>query len=137
MLSALRMSPFLFLSSFLSFPIYYILRFFFFFVLIILFHLDPNRPLIRAVREGQNEVIKILIGHGANILHTQWNGGNLLHEAAHYGQTESVRYLQHLAPDKLKSLVNAQDCAGETPLMIANKKGHSELVELLVSMGAT
>ncbi len=96
-----------------------------------------HRPLIRAVREGQNEVIKILIDHGANILHTQWNGGNLLHEAAHYGQTESVRYLQHLAPDKLKSLINAQDCAGETPLMIANKKGHNELVELLVSMGAS
>ncbi|KAF2790699.1 ankyrin, partial [Melanomma pulvis-pyrius CBS 109.77] len=54
-----------------------------------------------------------------------------LHYAASHGSTKCAQDLF-----KYRPAIDSADCTGRTPLIIAAKNGHNDLVELLLKCGA-
>ena len=121
-------------------------------------------PLYEAVSGGHTDVVELLIDNGADInARGQWDY-TPMHYAAWSGSTETVEFLvekgadvnakdewdwtplHYLAQDNLRDMaeffiakgadVNAEDKWGKTPLQVAERKGHTEIVELLRKHGA-
>ncbi|XP_069787505.1 ankyrin repeat and SOCS box protein 3 isoform X2 [Narcine bancroftii] len=85
----------------------------------------------QAAYQGHLEVLKFLLGKGADKESKDDYGITPLFLAAQYGKLESLRILvQH------GSNVNCQAYDKATPLFIAAQEGHVECVELLLSHGA-
>jgi len=64
----------------------------------------------------------------------------VLHYAVLSGSKDKVEVILNLMRDKgleIKDFINIQDRDGNTPLMLANEQGHSEIADLLISNGAT
>jgi len=64
----------------------------------------------------------------------------VLHQAVLSGSKDKVIVILKLIIDKgleIKDFINIQDRDGNTPLMLANEQGHSEIADLLISNGAT
>ena len=89
-------------------------------------------PLLNAAEFGRADLLKLLVGAGANPKATEQNGRNALHLAANAASPEAVRFLleQQLG-------VNATSHSGETAFMIAAGAGRLETVTLLLRAGAT
>ena len=96
-------------------------------------------PLHYAVYEGHLEMVKYLISKDASVnergaFYLTWGsfqitlGCTPLHLAAHRGHLEIAKYLIAQGAD-----VNAKNSADETPIMLAQKKEHPELVAFLAS----
>jgi len=109
---------------------------------------DPNmpvpgdgNPLIMAAREGHAEIVVVLLDRGANINQLVPGDENALIQASGEGHLEVVKLLAARGAD-----VNArvwverggQQPNGEwrTPLSMARKSGHNEVVAYLLSLGA-
>nr|CAH8871646.1 unnamed protein product [Trichobilharzia regenti] len=101
---------------------------------------DPNHqsknglaPLHLAAQEDHVSVAQILISAGAQISPLTRAGYSPLHTACHFGQINMVRYLLDLpnAPD-----INQRTQMGFTPLHLAAQQCHSQVVRLLLEMGA-
>ncbi|KAH8863468.1 Ankyrin-3 [Schistosoma japonicum] len=101
---------------------------------------DPNHqsknglaPLHLAAQEDHVSVAQILISAGAEISPLTRAGYSPLHTACHFGQVNMVRYLLDLpnAPD-----INQRTQMGFTPLHLAAQQCHSQVVRLLLEMGA-
>jgi len=101
--------------------------------------LDPNEepsgacstPLALAVIQGNSDIIRLLIEHGANVnAPASPDGSPALHCAA---------ALERDAPERLSLLlqggadVNAVNEARITPLMLAAQRGHTESVQVLLA----
>ncbi|XP_029414483.1 ankyrin repeat and SOCS box protein 3 isoform X1 [Nannospalax galili] len=127
--------------------------------------LEENTPLFVAVENGQIDVLRLLLRHGANVngSHSMC-GWNSLHQASFQGNVEIIKLLLRKGANKecqddfgitplfvaaqygkLESLnifissgsnVNCQALDKATPLFIAAQEGHTECVELLLSSGA-
>jgi ankyrin repeat protein len=119
-------------------------------------------PLIQASKNGQFDVVKILLEYGANVnagiktaLHFAVKECHLdvarillenkssvnykdddkytpLHEAAFHGHLEIARLLIENGAE----IESKEEKGGETPLYIACKRGHLPIVEYLVSIEA-
>jgi ankyrin repeat protein len=88
-------------------------------------------PLIHAARTGQLEIVKLLIGKGADIHARTSRSETALHWAAREGQEEVVVYLL----DK-GALASHQDSIGHTPLMSAARNGRTRVaLRILDHMG--
>ena len=88
--------------------------------------------LWKAARNGQNELVKQLLGEGADIAE---KGGTTqctpLHIAGGYGHEDTVLLLVECG-----AYVNVEDSFGETPLHDAAYTGHDGVVRVLLDKGA-
>ena len=93
---------------------------------------SDGTPLLCAARSGHTEAMELLIKAGANIEATttdaEWNA---LHYAASAAHGPAVELLIAQGLD-----VDARDHYGRTALRIAKDQGHTEVMGLLVRLGA-
>jgi ankyrin repeat protein len=94
--------------------------------------LGGHTPLALASRNGQGEMVKILLEAGADANQATGSGATPLMLAAASGSVDAVKALleRGAAVDARESL------RGETPLMFAAAYGRTEVVRLLVQNGA-
>ena len=85
-------------------------------------------PLMIACSAGNIEIVKELIGSGADINRPNINGQTVLHYAASKSHFEICELLLNS-----KANVNSQDKYGSTPLHRAASKGNTKIVNLLLS----
>lgn len=87
-------------------------------------------PLLCAASHGSNDIVTLLLNHGADIEAKTDTGMTALARAIYDGQVETVRILLEAGAD-----VNTRDDESNTPLMRA-AIGHTEVVRLLIDKGA-
>ena len=100
---------------------------------------DDKGLLHEAIRDGDVERVKLLLGFGADVNATWPYGYNSynpyreipIHYAAKLGQIEIVKILLQHGSD-----VNAVDSPGKTPLHAAAENGYLEIAKLLLQNGA-
>jgi ankyrin repeat protein len=96
---------------------------------------DPNaasegdRPLVCAAYEGSVEIVKLLVGHGADL--EPANGSKPLLVAASRGKTDVIVYLIAKGAH-----VTAADGSGYTALHRAARAGQVDAVRVLLASGA-
>ena len=78
------------------------------------------------------EVAKYMMKKGMNPNHMNWHHTTLLHDAAHDCNAEKARLLLEYGAEI--NVIDEEYCS--TPLGLAARAGHSELVELLLEHGA-
>lgn len=89
-------------------------------------------PIYYATRNGNLEMIQMLVDAGANIHFRDAEGWTLFHECCYHGHTDCVRYLLANGVDH-----NLRDCNGETPLDHARKCiACTEIVKMLETHNA-
>ena len=93
---------------------------------------DGPTPLVAAVLKGHEDVVKVLVKHGADVEVVDGDGNRPLHLAASRGYAEVARRLCKAKADKA-----AHGQSGATPLHLACRKGREEVVEVLVEAGAS
>ncbi|XP_046545455.1 ankyrin repeat domain-containing protein 50-like isoform X2 [Haliotis rubra] len=86
-------------------------------------------PLLWAALRNQNEVIRLLVSQGADLLQVDDGGNNVLHIACKTGNGKIAQYV--LLKNELD--INAGNHCGETASMIAKRTYQMELYELLMS----
>ncbi|MCE4091948.1 ankyrin repeat domain-containing protein [Priestia megaterium] len=91
-----------------------------------------NKAIRNAIKRGNINSVKELIGKDKKILHTMTPFGSWLHIAAKKGQMEIVEYLVHKGIN-----VNIKgDIFDASPLRVAAGEGHVEIVQYLIQSGA-
>ncbi len=88
-------------------------------------------PLHQACIKGRTEVVKLLIGHTANVDFVDPAGNSSLYMACLKGHTEVVNILVEANAD-----LNLTGKGGATALYIASRKGHMEIVKILLAKKA-
>jgi len=88
---------------------------------------DDDKALEEALGGGHYDCARVLIGHGADV---NADHGAFLREAAEYDRKETAEFLlkNGADPDAAKN--------AETPLVLAARKGHADIVEMLLDAGA-
>ena len=90
--------------------------------------LEKHRsPLQIAARAGHLDILKFLIGEGADINSKDYDENSALHYAALNGHFECVEFLF-----KYEVRNNEKNYKGETPLILASREGHLECVKILL-----
>ncbi|XP_051684962.1 ankyrin repeat and SOCS box protein 3 isoform X3 [Oryctolagus cuniculus] len=94
--------------------------------------LEETTPLFLAVENGQIDVLRLLLRHGANVngSHSMC-GWNSLHQASFQGNAEIIKLLLKKGANK-----ECQDDFGITPLFVAAQYGKLESLSILISSGA-
>lgn len=88
-------------------------------------------PLIAAAFKGYDQIVRLLLEHGADTSAQDKSGYTALHWAAYNGQSRTVRLLLQEHAN-----INARSHSGWTPLMHASASGHLAVVILLLDRGA-
>ena len=78
------------------------------------------------------EMVRFLVGKGADINAQTNNGETALIQATEWGRLETVRFLVNKGAD-----VNTPDNRGRTPLILAKEKGLQEVVDFFKETVAT
>ena len=90
-------------------------------------------PLHRACKCGALEIVQMLVEAGADVRVVDFHSTTTcLLFAAHYGRTETVRYLVGLREVD----VNRRNRSGYTALKLARQKKHADVVQVLLEHGA-
>jgi len=92
---------------------------------------DGDSVLNNAAWKGHLEVVKLLVEHGARLVHKNKIELNALHHASCKGKHEVCRYLIETGIN-----VNSRTKKGTTPLIMASRNGQTETVGVLLEMGA-
>jgi len=92
--------------------------------------LHSDTPLHFVVRNGDIEIVKVLLDRGADIDGVNWNI-NLLHIAV---ESKNVGIIELLLNQG--ACVNARHCNSSTPLLLAAEGGSEGIVKLLLQHGA-
>ena len=90
-----------------------------------------DTPLHFAVRNGDIEIVKMLLDRGADVDAINLYNVTPLHIAVESKKVEIVELLLNHG-----ACVNARDCNSSTPLLLAAKDGSEEIVKLLLKHGA-
>ena len=100
---------------------------------------EGDDALHLAALYGRVNRARALLARGADALGRDENGGSALHDASASGHVEIVRALceSASASGKLKELISMVDDDGETPLHLAARGEHRDVVEYLLESGAT
>jgi ankyrin repeat protein len=85
-------------------------------------------PLILAVAQRDEEIIKLLLDHGAKADHRTTHGDTALHSAAYNAPESVLKVLLKSKPD-----INVTNAAGGTPLMAASISGNRPAIKMLVT----
>ncbi|KXX79231.1 Ankyrin-1 [Madurella mycetomatis] len=88
-------------------------------------------PLMIASQHGRNEVVRILLSHGAAVSALNAKRQSALHLACHSGHFESAQLL--LAHG---ARIDDATANGKTPLIFASISGHPDVCRLLLEAGA-
>ncbi|XP_065649241.1 transient receptor potential cation channel subfamily A member 1 homolog isoform X5 [Hydra vulgaris] len=94
---------------------------------------DNETPLLIAVRKNYFESVKLLLEYTANIYAKDSNDKTCLFLAAEENSKEA---LEILCKYDIKNLLEEINKYGMTPLHIAAKEGHDNIVQTLLSLGA-
>ena len=94
-------------------------------------HILP-RAIVSHDEKASQQRITVLLANGATIDGVNNKGETALHRAVEAGKTATVKQLIDL-----RANVNIRDAAGHTPLDLAMRKHHSDIVTLLRKAGAT
>ena len=101
---------------------------------------DDYTPLAIAAREGHADILRVLLGAGADPRRViGLFGGTALHEACYFGHTEVVRAMTEgceRAGTRTSELDAQGACNGMTPLHDAVWHGHFDAARALVDAGA-
>ncbi|XP_071636363.1 ankyrin repeat domain-containing protein 16 isoform X1 [Temnothorax longispinosus] len=91
-----------------------------------------SSPLHEAVKHGNLDATKCIVSLGADVILLDNVDQTILHVAASTGNAEAVEYiLEHNLID-----VNCEASFGITPLMLARRNNHSDVVKILIRYGA-
>lgn len=91
-------------------------------------------PLYLAAQKGRIETVKLLLHRGARIDNVTHDLSNPIHTAAKEGHFTIVELL--LACEARKKLIDHPLSNGKTPLMLAQERGHTKIIDLLLQHGA-
>jgi ankyrin repeat protein len=95
---------------------------------------DMATPLLRAVLEGNKEIVAFLLTKGADVEVTDsWPSGTPLYYAAEKGHEEIAGLLITKGADVNTKKTDSP--VGDTPLHAATRTGHTEIAELLIDGG--
>ncbi|XP_037687923.1 ankyrin repeat and SOCS box protein 2 isoform X2 [Choloepus didactylus] len=89
-------------------------------------------PVLKAIKEGDEEALKAMIKEGKNLAEPSTEGWLPLHEAAYYGQLGCLKLLQRAYPATL-DLRTLQE---ETALYLATCREHLDCLLWLLQVGA-
>nr|XP_058942638.1 putative ankyrin repeat protein RF_0381 [Pocillopora verrucosa] len=92
---------------------------------------DGTTPLMMAAATGQEKTVDLLLSKGADPHLKNFMGRNLLHAAAEGGNSSIVMRALSCDID-----INSKDDCSATPLIIAVKQNHIEIVKYLLQKGA-
>lgn len=95
---------------------------------------DGWSPLMLAAGMGHVEVVALLLENGADSDHCLPNGMTAFSIASANGRLNVVKQLMH--QQNVMDFINQTDHAGWSALMLAAKKGHKDVVTLLLREGA-
>ncbi|KAK2104668.1 hypothetical protein P7K49_018524 [Saguinus oedipus] len=94
--------------------------------------LAPVDPLIKAIKDGDEEALKTMIKEGKNLAEPNTEGWLPLHEAAYYGQLGCLKVLQRAYP----GAIDQRTLQEETALYLATCRGHLDCLLALLQAGA-
>ncbi|XP_046567998.1 serine/threonine-protein phosphatase 6 regulatory ankyrin repeat subunit A-like [Haliotis rubra] len=89
-------------------------------------------PVMCAGQNGHKDVVELLVNNGANLLLRNSRKNNILHTACHGGHIEVLKYV--LSRNTVD--INSRGNDNKTPVMVAGRRGHRDVVELLVDQRA-
>ncbi|XP_067670056.1 serine/threonine-protein phosphatase 6 regulatory ankyrin repeat subunit A-like [Haliotis asinina] len=92
---------------------------------------NGRTPIMVAACDGNRSLLQLLLRKGADLLHVDDNGNNILHAACLGGDLEMVRFVLKLAFVD----INSSGTNGRTPVMLAARKGYKKIFDLLVNTG--
>lgn len=91
-----------------------------------------SSPLHEAVKHGNLNATKCIVSLGADVNLVDNVRQTILHVAASTGNAEAIKYiLEHNLID-----VNCKASFAITPLMIARRNNHSDVMKILIRYGA-
>jgi ankyrin repeat protein len=88
-------------------------------------------PIVAAVKDGDGEALRALIGRRSDVNAPEGDGTTALHWASHRDDIDMARMLVRGGAN-----VNAANDLGATPLWIASENGSAPMVALLLQAGA-
>ncbi|XP_032035774.1 ankyrin repeat and SOCS box protein 2 isoform X1 [Hylobates moloch] len=94
--------------------------------------LAPVDPLIKAIKDGDEEALKTMIKEGKNLAEPNKEGWLPLHEAAYYGQLGCLKVLQRAYP----GTIDQRTLQEETAVYLATCRGHLDCLLSLLQAGA-
>ncbi|XP_058596144.1 ankyrin repeat and SOCS box protein 2 isoform X2 [Panthera onca] len=94
--------------------------------------LAPVDPVLKAIKEGDEEALKAMIKAGKNLAEPNKEGWLPLHEAAYYGQLSCLKALQQAYP----AVIDQRTLQEETALYLATCRGHLDCLQSLLQAGA-
>uniref|UniRef100_G1U7B7 Ankyrin repeat and SOCS box containing 2 n=1 Tax=Oryctolagus cuniculus TaxID=9986 RepID=G1U7B7_RABIT len=89
-------------------------------------------PMLKAIKDGDDEALKAMIKEGKNLAEPNKEGWLPLHEAAYYGQLGCLKLLQREYP----GTIDQRTLQEETALYLATCRGHLDCVLSLLQAGA-
>lgn len=89
-------------------------------------------PVLKAIKEGDEEALKIMIQDGKNLAEPNKEGWLPLHEAAYYGQLGCLKVLQQAYP----GTIDQRTLQEETALYLATCREHLDCLLSLLQAGA-
>jgi ankyrin repeat protein len=104
---------------------------------------DPHRTdfkgrnaLLWAAAKANEHIVNLLIGHRATHVATDAQGNTVFMSAADHGNTEVLELFCRPLYKNSMFNINSANNDGDTPLLMAARKGHREAVRLLLEEGA-
>ncbi|XP_048218302.1 ankyrin repeat and SOCS box protein 2 [Perognathus longimembris pacificus] len=94
--------------------------------------LAATDPVLKAIKEGNEEALKVMIKDGKNLAEPNKEGWLPLHEAAYYGQLGCLKVLQQAYP----GAIDQRTLQEETALYLATCREHLDCLLLLLQAGA-
>ncbi|KAM6170799.1 ankyrin repeat and SOCS box protein 2 [Erethizon dorsatum] len=94
--------------------------------------LAPMDPMLKAIKEGNEEALKAMIKDGKNLGQPNKEGWLPLHEAAYYGQLGCLKVLQQAYP----GTIDQRTLQEETALYLATCREHLDCLLSLLQAGA-
>lgn len=95
---------------------------------------DLDTPLHCAAQHGHTKVLTILLAHGANADVRNQRDESPLELAAQYGRLQAVLLLTRANPELIIPL-KFECTLSHTPIHLASRNGHKEVVEVLLAAG--
>ena len=90
-------------------------------------------PLFAATRRGRLDIVELLLENNANINQTDNHSSKytIMHQACYWGKKDIVEFLVEKGFD-----VNKTDTYLQTPILLATRTHHHDIVKYLTSKGA-
>ncbi|KAJ5804882.1 hypothetical protein N7474_010769 [Penicillium riverlandense] len=92
---------------------------------------DGTTPLVRAIRNGNEDAVRLLLQHQVDLQRTDQSGKTALHAAVEQGYTSLVRLISGYGAN-----IEAKDVQGRSPLHLAVSLHQHDIFAFLLCKGA-